>query len=146
IHELSQIERLQVVSRNGVKPFRGGSVPLDSIASSLAAGSIVEGSVTQSGERVRVTVQLIDGASGAHLSSRVVEEEQGELFALQDRFVREVAEALRRRLGQEIRLRELRHATDSEAAYELVLRANALRGEYGRLRLDDMDAAERALM
>lgn len=146
IHQLAQVDRLQVISRNGVKPFRGGSIGLDSIGTLLGVGSIVEGSVARSGGRVRVTAQLIDAVSGTHLASRVIEEDESELFALQDRVVREVADALRRSLGEEIRLRELRHGTTSEIAYELVLRANALREEYRSIRLDDMESGEHILL
>lgn len=136
IHELSQVDALQVISRNGVKPYRDAAVPVDSIVRALGVGSLVEGSVAQSGDRIRVTVQLIDGASGAHLESRVVEEEGDDLFALQDNVVEEVAGALRQSLGREVRLRELRHGTESEEAYELVLRARQLREQYPALRLD----------
>ena len=50
IHELSQVEALRVVSRNGVKPFRDPTISLDSLARVLGVGSIVEGSVEGSGD------------------------------------------------------------------------------------------------
>jgi DNA-binding SARP family transcriptional activator/TolB-like protein len=123
IHELSQARALDVVSRNGVKPYRDRAVAFDSLAADLRAGTVVEGSVQRSGERVRVTVQLIDANTQAHLESRTVEHAAGDLFALQDAVAREVSGFLRRRVGRSIRLREMERRAASPAALELVLRA-----------------------
>jgi len=56
IHELSRLAPLRVVSRNGVKPFRDPTIPLDSLARVLGVGSLVEGSVEGSDDRINVTV------------------------------------------------------------------------------------------
>jgi DNA-binding SARP family transcriptional activator/TolB-like protein len=129
IHRLAQVSVLDVISRNGVKPFRDGRASLDSIATVLRVGTLVEGSVQRSGNRLRVTVQLVDAASGAHLQSRTLERPMGELFSLEKELANDVAEFLRRRLGQEIRLRERTAGTRSVAAREAVLRAGELREE-----------------
>jgi TolB-like protein len=126
IHELSNVPGLTVSSRNAVKPFRDRAVPWDSITSLLGVGSIVEGSVTRAGEDVRATVQLIDGPTGAHISSQVVEGSLEDLFALQDAVTDSVARALRRHLGREIRLRGARAGTSSQEAWTLFQRANDL--------------------
>jgi DNA-binding SARP family transcriptional activator/TolB-like protein len=123
IHELSQARALDVVSRNGVKRYRERAVAFDSLAADLRAGTVVEGSVQRSGDRVRVTVQLIDANTQAHLESRTVEYPAGDLFALQDAVAREVSGFLRRRVGRSIRLREMERRAASPAALELVLRA-----------------------
>ena len=65
IGELAQVPELEVISRNGVVPFRGSGVPRDSVARALKVGTLVEGSVEQEKDRVRVTVRLIDAASNA---------------------------------------------------------------------------------
>lgn len=129
IHELSGVPGLEVVSRNGVKPFQGADVSVDSVARALRAGTLVQGSVAQSGDRFRVTVQLIDGTSGTVLESETLERSRGELFALQDDLAQQVADFLRRRLGEEIRLAEMRAGTESVVAWELVQRAEQLREE-----------------
>ncbi|HEX6038078.1 BTAD domain-containing putative transcriptional regulator [Longimicrobium sp.] len=123
IHELSQVQVLDVVSRNGVKPYRERAVPFDSMAADLRAGSVVEGSVQRSGNRVRVTVQLIDANSNAHLESRTVERPMADLFVLQDAVAREVSGFLRRRVGREVRLVEMERRAGNPRALELVLRA-----------------------
>lgn len=129
IHELAQVQSLDVISRNGVKPFRGKAVSLDSIISVLHAGTIVEGSVQRVGDRLRITVQLIDGSSGTHLQSRTLVRPIEELFALEGALSLEVSRFLRERLGEEIRIREHAQGTRSAAAREAMMRAGEL---YGR--------------
>jgi class 3 adenylate cyclase/TolB-like protein len=146
IHELAQVPALRVVSRNGVKPFRGLSPPLDSIVEALRVGSIVEGSVTQSDGRIRVTVQLIDGISGNHRESRILDHPTGDLLALQDKVVQQVAEVLRRGLGRELRLQETVRGTENPLALELVFRAGSLRDDFAALRREDAAAGARMLL
>lgn len=146
IHELSQVEALDVVSRNGVKLFRDGEYTLDSIVRTLEVGSIVEGSIQRSGDRLRATVQLIDAVDGSHLESLSLERPWGELFALQDELAQEVSRFLRKRLGSEIHLRARRAATESVEAWELVQRAESEAKIFDQLRLTaDTSAALRAL-
>lgn len=145
IHELSQVDRLEVVSRNGVKRFRERPVSTDSLVAYLGAGSIVEGSVTGSTESVRLTVQLVDGATDTHLASLSFERDRDDLFTLQQELAREVADALRSRLGEEIGLREARRGTESQGAWTRVLQADRLREDYAELRLEDAEAGRRLL-
>ncbi|HEX8695886.1 MAG TPA: BTAD domain-containing putative transcriptional regulator [Longimicrobium sp.] len=123
IHVLSQVEALDVISRNGVKPYREGRVPLDSIVSDLKVGSVVEGSLQRSGQRLRVTVRLINANTGEEVQSRTLERSMDELFALEDAVGDQVAIFLRKLLGEEIRLREIRTGTRSVRARELFLKA-----------------------
>ena len=131
IHELSQVEALDVVSRNGVKPYRDRAVPFDSLAADLRAGSVVEGSVQRSGDSVRVTVQLIDANTQVHVESRAIVRPlgPGSLFALQDAVAEEVSAFLRRRVGREIRLSSLRRQASDPRAFDLVLRASQARDD-----------------
>src|SRR5205814_180323 len=101
IDQLSAIRALDVISRNGVAPFRGRDVPRDSIARALEAGTLVEGEVEPvgGGGRARVTVRLIDGASGADVGRR----QSFELpiaapLAMRDSLVSQAAVLLRERL------------------------------------------------
>jgi len=128
IHELSQVERLDVISRNGVKPYRDAEVAPGSVVRALSVGTLVEGSLERTGRRLRATVQLIDGATSAHLMSATLEAEGDDLLALRDQIVREAAILLRRRLGEEIELRERERERDIEnaEAWTLVQRAGGL--------------------
>ena len=91
IHELSQVKDLQVISRNGVLPYRRSAVSPDSIARALDVGSLVQGTVAQSGNRLRVTVSLANAATGREISSKRIERPRGDLFAVQDALAREVS-------------------------------------------------------
>ncbi|HEV7589284.1 MAG TPA: BTAD domain-containing putative transcriptional regulator, partial [Longimicrobium sp.] len=133
IHELGQVRALHVTSRNGVKPYRDGRVPLDSLAARLRVGTVVEGSVQRSRDTVWVTVQLIDAATQMQLESRMLAGRLDDVVALERALAEEVSGFLRRRLGQEVRLRQARAETNSAAAYALVLRARQLRDDAARL-------------
>ena len=145
IHELSQVRELTVTSRNGVQPYRGTAVTPDSLARALQVGTLVTGRVAQSGERLRVTVELVNAVSGAEVGRRTLERPRGELFELQDTLAQEVAVFLRQRLGEEVRLRESRVGTRDVAAWELVQEAERVNQEVERL-LGDSAAASRKLV
>jgi serine/threonine-protein kinase len=102
IHQLSRVPTLRVISQNGVGPYRHTNVAPDSIARALKVGTLVQGTVAQSRDRLRVTVALIDGGTGAELGSTSIERPHQEIFALQDDLAQEVAIFLRQRLGEEV--------------------------------------------
>ncbi len=133
IHELSSVSAIQVVSRNGVKPFRDKPTRLDSIVAALHVGSLVEGSVQRSGDRIRVTAQVIDARTETPVESATMERETGELFKLEDDLAHQVANMLRKRIGREVKVRETIAATSSSRARELVFRADKARDEAGVL-------------
>lgn len=145
IHELSQVRELRVTSRNGVQPYRGTAVTPDSLARALRVGTLVTGRVAQSGDRLRVTVELVNATSGAEVGRRTLERPRGELFELQDTLAQEVAVFLRQRLGDEVRLRETRAGTRSVAAWELVQEAERVNQEVESV-LSDSAAASRRLL
>lgn len=146
IDDLSQVPQLDVVSRNGVKAYRDNNVGFDSLVAGLRVGSVVEGSVQRSGDSVRVTVQLVDTNRKAHLESRTIIRPLGDLFSLERAVGQEVSGFLRRRLGEEIRVGQAAAETKSAAALSLVLRAEQLRDDAGRLvrRQHPLDAASAA--
>lgn len=123
IDQLGQIRQLEVISQNGVRPFRGDSIPLDSIARQLDVGTIVGGSVAQSGDVLRVKVEMIKGSSGVVARTKLFQRPTGELFALLDDVSREVGSFLRESLGEEIKLQAYRSETQSVSAWQAVQRA-----------------------
>jgi len=130
IHELSEVAALQVISPNGVLPFKGSPAPPDSVGRALRVGTLVEGSLAQAGNRLRVSVSLINASSGAELGSRTLERPREEIFALQDDLAKEVAVYLRQRLGQEIEVRQSRVGTSNTKAWELAQRSERLKREF----------------
>ena len=129
IQELSVVPAIQVVSRNGVKPFRDHAVRPDSIAALLATGTIVEGTIQRSGDSLRVTAHVVEGSTNTRLESVRIDRRMGELFLVEDDLAQQVASMLRRRIGLEIRLKETVSATKSVRARNLVFRANEARDE-----------------
>jgi TolB-like protein len=126
IHELSQVEALGVVSRNGVKPYRELTIPLDSLAKVLGVGSIVEGSVEGTGDRIIVSVQLINGETGMSRFSQRIEGRGEDVLALRDTIVQQAVRLVGRRLGREMEQRRVRARSSSPAAWDLYLRAQHL--------------------
>lgn len=145
IHRLAAIDTLDVISRNGVRPVRDGRVTVDSLVRELGVGTYVEGSVTQSGERLRVRAQLVDAAAGSQLSSHSFDRPLGELFALQDSLADEVAASLRRRLGVEVTAKREREQAGSVEAWTLVRRAKQISSDVRDLWDSDAAAAARGL-
>jgi eukaryotic-like serine/threonine-protein kinase len=123
IKQLDQVQDLDVISQGGVAPYRGDSVSRDSVARALQAGTLVTGDVERQGDRLRVTVRLVDGASGADFERASFEQPAGNLLAVQDTLAQKVASLIRSRLGEEIRLREQRGRTRNVAAWALLQQA-----------------------
>jgi len=128
IDQLSQVQALDVVSKSGASMFKGSDASADSIAKTLKAGTLVRGTVEEAGDKLRVSVRLIDGNSGADLNQRkTFEQPKGDVFAMRDALAGQVAEFLRARVGQEVRLREERSGTSNVQAWTLLQRANTVR-------------------
>jgi TolB-like protein len=120
IEQLSDIRSLDVVSRNAVAPYRGADVSPDSVARALSVGTLIRGSVEPNGEDLRITVRLVDGLSGADIERQVLEIPAGRFLAARDTLAENVGRILRRRLGEEVRLRERRAGTGSDEAWSQV--------------------------
>ena len=127
IHELSQVKALQVISQNGVLPYKKSAVPPDSVARALKVGTLVQGTLTQAGERLRVSVSLINASSGSEIASKTLERPHSEIFELQDDLAKEVSVFLRERLGQEVKLEESRVGARNPKAWDLVQQASQMR-------------------
>ena len=95
---LSQLKDLRVIARTSVTPYKSTSKGVSQIGTELGVSSILEGSVRKAGNRLRITAQLIDVASQAHLWSNMYDRELDDVFALQSEMAKEVAEALKVKL------------------------------------------------
>ena len=123
IGQLSDVQNLEVISRGGVQPYKGTQVASDSVGRALQVGTVVRGSVEQSGGKVHVDVRLLDAASGADFDRASFDQPVSKVLVLQDTLVADVARMVRRRLGEEVRLRETRDGTRDPDAWVLVQRA-----------------------
>ncbi|NIP82912.1 MAG: hypothetical protein GWM90_28275 [Gemmatimonadetes bacterium] len=144
IEQLAAVPALDVISRNGVAPFQGTGVSRDSVAAALAAGTLVGGVVEPVGERLRVTLQLYDGASGTPLpDGRVTLEPRTpeEILELVGELGAEGSRLLRQKLGEHVDI--ARGAAETNlTAWTLAQRAEKLRRDGERLAgAGDLEAA-----
>lgn len=124
ITTLSQVPALKVISPNGVAAWRDPAVPRDSVARALEAGTLVQGSVEPVGNKLRLQLRLVDGNSGADLSSRAsIDLPAADLLTVRDSLATEAATLIRERLGEEVRVRRERAGTSNVEAWSLVQQA-----------------------
>lgn len=123
INALGRFSALTVISWNGVFPYKGKPASPEAIGRDLAVTYLVEGSVRQLGDRVRVSAQLVDTRQGRVLWSARFDEALADVFALQDNITTQIVSALAIRVGQIEQRRVLAKPTKSLEAYDYVLRA-----------------------
>jgi len=101
LNALSGVEDLRVAARTSSFAFKGTNADIRAIADSLGVETVLEGSVRRAGDRVRITVQLIDASHGFHLWSNEYDRDLEDVFATQDEIARAVTAALVPRLRAE---------------------------------------------
>jgi serine/threonine protein kinase/tetratricopeptide (TPR) repeat protein len=98
ISDLSQISSLRVISRTSAMQYKGVRKPLPKIASELNVEGVVEGTVARSGDRVRVTAQLIQAQTDQHVWAKIYERDSRDVLALQDEVARSIANEIKVKL------------------------------------------------
>jgi uncharacterized protein (DUF924 family)/TolB-like protein len=126
ITELSRWRILSVRSRSASFRYRGAAVDVKQVARELAVRFIVEGSVRRLGERIRVSAQLTDTETGSQLWGEKFDRNASEIFTVQDQLVRTIVGTLVGRVQVSDAKRADRRPPTSLAAYECVLKGNAL--------------------
>jgi TolB-like protein len=120
---LAKIPDLKVIARTSSFAFKGKNEDIRGIGQALGVNTVLEGSVRKSGDRVRVTAQLIDVSDGAHLWSETYDRTMTDIFAVQDDVAAAIIDALQIHIG----VNPTRgRPTDSTEAYALFLQARAL--------------------
>jgi TolB-like protein/predicted Zn-dependent protease len=117
---LANIPGLKVISRTSSFQFKGKSQDLRAIGSALGVSYVVEGSIRKSGERLRVTAQLINAQDGSHLWSDTYDGPVGDTLKVQDQIASNLARALQVTVGADLQLE--RPTFKSPEAYDLYLR------------------------
>ena len=125
ITALSHIRWMFVIARNSSFAFKGQSNDVKTIGRELGVRYVLEGSVRRAADRVRITGQLIDAASGGHLWAERYEGALGDVFALQDRITESVVGAIAQELERAEIQRSKRKPTGSLDAYDYFLRGMA---------------------
>ncbi len=134
IAELGKYKEFLVIARNSSFRFRGTANDLAEVAEKLGVQYVVEGSVRKIGNRVRVTVQLIDASSAAHVWGEHYDRDLTDIFALQDEITQMIAARLARQARTAITSRARAQPTDNMSAYEYYLRALQLAASYDTVR------------
>jgi TolB-like protein/DNA-binding winged helix-turn-helix (wHTH) protein/Flp pilus assembly protein TadD len=120
---LAQTADLDVTSRKASFYYKGKDVPLKSIVSALGVRNIVEGSVQRSGERIRITVQLVDAQSLMHRWSESYDATEPDLIGIRDTIARKVAAELKTVMTDRGESIIARDAATDRSAYLLYLKA-----------------------
>jgi adenylate cyclase len=142
ITELSRFRDLLVISRNSTFVHKGKAVKLQEVAREFGVDYILEGSVRKSGDRIRVSVQLIDAQTDRHVWAERYDRQLEDIFAIQDEMTRAIVATLPGRMEAATHDRAKRKRTDNMAAYECVLTAKVL---HHRSTRDDNAEAQRLL-
>ena len=122
LNALAKIDDLKVAARTASFSFRGKNQAMAEIGRTLNVRSILEGSVRKAGNRVRITVQLINASDGYHLWSERYDRDMEDIFEVQDEITLAVVDALKvKLLAPEKQAMLKRHTNDAEA-YQLYLR------------------------
>jgi adenylate cyclase len=125
ITALSRFHDLNVTARNSAAVYRGTATDVRKIGHDLGAHYVLEGSVRKLSDQVRVTVQLIDALSGNHLWAERYDRRLEDVFAMQDEITEMVATTLAIRVEDDVLACARRKSTNSQDAYDLVLRGDA---------------------
>jgi adenylate cyclase len=138
--QLARFPELSVAARNSAFAYKGKAVDVKRIGKELGARYVLEGSVRRTGDRVRITAQLIDAETGHHVWADRFDEEGVDVFALQDRVVQKVAAAVAGERGR-IRAAGYRQAWEKPSAelaeYDYFLRVHSLIFRFTRAGMEE---------
>jgi TolB-like protein/class 3 adenylate cyclase/cytochrome c-type biogenesis protein CcmH/NrfG len=122
ITDLSKISGLVVIARNSSFAYRSRTMPVQAIARELGVRFVLEGSVRRSGNRARITAQLVDGATGHHIWAERYDRELTDIFAVQDDVREKIVSSLSLHLTGDERRRVGTRGTENLEAYDCFLR------------------------
>ncbi|MGI9367401.1 MAG: tetratricopeptide repeat protein, partial [Ruegeria sp.] len=142
ITALSHFREFFVIARNTTFTYKGQAIRVDEVCRDLGVRYLLEGSVRKAANRVRVTAQLIDGSTGAHIWADRYDRSIDDIFAVQDEITQAIVSAVApETMGAEMR-RGRAKRPDNLSSWDKVLQA---RWHMGKLTLTDNDAARELL-
>jgi TolB-like protein/Flp pilus assembly protein TadD len=137
---LSRIGDLKVISRTSVMSYRGKPTTVREIGKALGVSTILEGSVRREGNRVRVTVQLINATNDEHIWGNNYDRNLTDVFAIQTDLAHEIADALQAKLSPVEKAQMAQKPTENSEAYLLYVQAHDIFNRGDRLRDDTVKA------
>ena len=144
LNALTALPGLRVAARASAFSFRNRPDDLAGIASKLGVATVLQGSVRRAGDRVRVTVQLVDATNGFQLWSERYDRQLEDIFDVQDEIARAVADRLKVTLALGAGERLVAKVTGNIEAYELLLKGRTFLTRRGRAILDALSCFEQA--
>ena len=123
ITALSKLRWFFVIARNSSFIYKGKAVHMKQVAEELGVGYVVEGSVRKGGDRVRITAQLNEVATGSHIWAERYDRDLADVFAVQDEITEAIVAAIEPQLYAAENFRARRKPPDSMDAWDLVMRA-----------------------
>jgi TolB-like protein len=123
ITALSRFRWFLVIARSSTFVYKGQGADVKQVGRDLGARYVLEGSVRKRGQRVRITAQLIDAASGGHIWAEQYDRDLTDIFAVQDEITARVAAAIQPKLWEAENLRGSKRSADDLDAWDLVARA-----------------------
>ena len=140
---LAIVPELKVISRTSVLQYRGTTKTMRQIGQELGVAYLLEGSVRRSGNKVRITGQLINTRNDQHIWAKSYDRDLTDIFAIQSAIAQEIATALSAALSPEVRKHLDRRPTDNPAAYDLFLKGRIVRNDSALGVLGPLQEAER---
>jgi len=139
ISALSSVPKLFVISRNSTFTYKGKSVKVQQVSEELGVRYVLEGSVKKSGDKIRVTAQLVDALNGHHLWAKRYDRNLKDIFAVQDEITKKIITAMQVKLTEGEQARAAARGTDNLEAYLKCLQANE---HYNRGNIESQALAE----
>ena len=121
--KLSKVPELRVISRTSMEQIAKQNLDVSAIGKRLGVSHVLEGSVRRAGDRVRVTVQLIEAATDNHVWAENYDRKLDDVFAIQSEIALAIADQLKITLSQQLQSNLSDRSTKNQAAYDLYLRA-----------------------
>ncbi len=122
INTLSNVRDLRVIARTSVMRYKGTTEGISQVARELNVGSVMEGSIRKFGNKIRVTIQVVDGGTEEHLLATSYDRELEDMFGVQSDIARQVSKALKAKLRAIEKTRIEKKPTENTDAYGLYLK------------------------
>ena len=132
ITELSRFHSLFVIARNSTFTYKGKAVDVRTVARELGVRYVLEGSIRRSGDRIRVTGQLIDALTGNHIWAERYDRTLEDVFAVQEEVTRSIVKAIAPQIDAAEREHAQRRRPENLTAYEIAVHASAILFAGGR--------------
>jgi adenylate cyclase len=145
ITALSKVPRLYVIARNSTFTYKGKPVKIKQVSEELGVRYVLEGSVQRSGDRVRITAQLIDALTGNHLWAESYDRELKDIFALQDEITIKVLGSTKVKLTEGGQVGRPEKYFKGKQGLDCYLKLTEANGYYNRWNIEDNNLARRMI-